>query len=150
MECSFEVIVKADTPEREKVAALLGVATGKGTGEVQTEAFLTLCRGWGEAGVKAGKKLFRALGDDTLMLFGGDSTDDTVVFQTTYGSNGQDIAEAIAHFLAELSPSLSGEVVGDYDEDPYGFRYVFKNGELAYEEGMFADDYGEEFDEEDE
>ncbi|MET1076852.1 MAG: hypothetical protein ABWY06_02415 [Pseudomonas sp.] len=64
--------------------------------------------------------------------------DGSLVFSFVYGD--PTVAAILAEFLGFLCPGLDFEARGDYDEDPYGFRYGYKDGQYFQEEGFLMDD----------
>lgn len=53
------------------------------------------------------------------------------------GSSGDELFLEFVDFLYCLDPELAIEAVGDYGEEPYGYRCWIENGEVCVEEGIF-------------
>ncbi len=69
--------------------------------------------------------------------------DGSLAFSFVYGD--PEVAALLARFLGQLCPGLNFEIEGDYDEDPHGFKYGFKDGHYFQDEGFLADeDYDED------
>lgn len=149
MECTFDVRVRLADGGPGPFEALFALEPG-GVGKPATETFVERCADhFGEAGRTAAQSLMKALAAhrEILSLTPRPPRDDMPVWEAVYGSSGMDIASDIADFLAALSPGLSGDVEGDYDEDPWGFRYTVAQGRVEFEEGFLADGWEEVFDE---
>jgi hypothetical protein len=145
MECHFDVVIQGDADAIEKVCHLLNISItpAQPKAEVNKE-FLSACLKYGEKqGKAAGKALLTALASfqDGWRLQMTGCNEHQTSFKAQYGSCGEDVANEIALFLSRYPLGLVARIEGDYDEDPDGFRYTVRDGQVSREQGIYSPDY---------
>ncbi|UXI70114.1 hypothetical protein [Tahibacter amnicola] len=140
MECQFEVSVRITPPQEAFFRSVLAMNVGKSGSD--NDALVARCaEQFGDAGANAARGLIQAMGEhrENLSLEEQRQEEDSIVWCAVYGTWGMEIAESIASFLAQLSPQIHAIVEGDYDEDPWGFRYTTSQGDVVFEEGFLSE-----------
>lgn len=146
MEMACEVMLRLSPAQQEGFMQLLALQAGRNA-EINEQFFALAGQLGGAAAQAQARKLVDMLIDSGDSLYPGDAyeRDGFWVWPHTFGCDGMEICALLADFLAAFEPRLSGIVEGDGDEDPYGFRYSFDEGEVAAEEGFLMDELeGEE------
>ncbi|MFC4161359.1 hypothetical protein [Chitinimonas lacunae] len=145
----FSFVLTARHKQRERLGQLLELFPEEigqgGLDEAGLAAFLDRCAAINPTdGRAAGEEFIRTIDEDWgrgvsrqgSPLYIPEEMLVEVAFLT--GSSGDELFVEFVDFLYCLDPSLEIEAVGDYGDEPYGYRCWIENGEACVEEGIFA------------
>jgi hypothetical protein len=143
MECRFTLDFRGTARAMEQALDLFGCEDMRpdDANAPATRQFLDACARHGrKRGSAAGQALIATLSsrrEGWRVRFRG-INDAGAHFEAQYGSNGEDIAWALARFVADFPVAFDAVIEGDYDEDPHGFRFLVRDGAVSREHGFLA------------